>query len=69
MIKPVLVMANTSYDPSVIEQKLRELDEEYNKALHAGEKFSVLKEIRDKINHLLQQMPLDGANGELKPES
>jgi hypothetical protein len=53
-------MADSLKDTSLIEQKLKELDHLYNTALHSGEKFSVLKDIRDKINDLLQQLPLDG---------
>jgi hypothetical protein len=53
-------MADSLNNTTLIEQKLKELDHLYNTALHSGEKFSVLKDIRDKINELLQQLPLDG---------
>ena len=54
------VMAIPVNDPSSIKEKLRDLEQQYDKALHAGEKFSVLKDIRDQINQLLQQLPLNG---------
>jgi hypothetical protein len=60
VISIVTIMANSLNDSAFIEEKLKELDHMYNTALHSGEKFSVLKDIRDKINELLQQLPLDG---------
>jgi hypothetical protein len=56
-----MVMANSFNDPSFIEEKLTKLDRQYNEALHAGKKFSVLKDIRYKINELLLQLPPDGS--------
>ena len=55
-------MANSFNDPSLVEEKLKELGQQYTEALRAGKKFSVLRDIREEINELLSQLPKDQAD-------
>lgn len=40
-----------------IEERIQELTQQYENALKKGEEFSVLKEIRDQLRQLHQQLP------------
>lgn len=52
-----------SNDQFYLQNRIQELTRKYEKALQNGEEFSVLKEIRDELRLLTQQMNGDG-NGD-----
>lgn len=52
-----------SNDQFYLQNRIQELTRQYEKALQNGEEFSVLKEIRDELRLLTQQMNGNG-NGD-----
>ena len=54
-----------SNDQFYLQNRIQELTRKYENALQNGEEFSVLKEIRDELRLLTQQMNGDGnGNGD-----